>query len=223
MSAALPLRVPVQPRSQRTRAALVEAASREFSERGYASATAKSIAERARVGTGTFYHYFPDKDAVLRELATERVAYLLRHSSPLASAPLPGDDPLAAAAARLTEVVERSVEYHRSDRGLHTVIAERRLCDSSLDAILVASEREAVAQFETSLSLSGYEGDAETAALMMFSLLEGAIHGHVLTQAVVSESRFVNGLVEALIRIGYPRPPVAPVLPSVPSRRLEPS
>jgi AcrR family transcriptional regulator len=220
MSAAVPLRVPVQPRSQRTRAALVEAASREFSERGYASATAKSIAERARVGTGTFYHYFPDKDAVLHEIATERVAYLLRRSSPLASTPLPGDDPLAAAAARLTEVVERSIEYHRSDRGLHTVIAERRLCDPALEAILAASEREAAQQFETSLSLSGYEGDTETAALMMFSLLEGAVHGHVLTQAVVSESRFVSGLVEALIRIGYPRPPVSPVLPS---RRLEPS
>src|SRR5688572_22981840 len=70
------LRAPVQERAHKTRAALLDAAEREFAERGYAQTTAKSITARAGVATGSFYQYFADKDAVLRELAQARFAQL---------------------------------------------------------------------------------------------------------------------------------------------------
>ena len=67
MPAADEIRVPTQARAQRTRAALVAAAQNEFSEHGYAKTTAKRIAKAAGVSTGSFYQYFTDKDAVVRE------------------------------------------------------------------------------------------------------------------------------------------------------------
>jgi AcrR family transcriptional regulator len=217
MDAAAPnLRVPVQTRSHRTRAAIVKAACREFAERGYAETTARSIAAKARVGTGTFYHYFPDKDAVLREIAQERVDALLAESLPLTASPVPRhtvEALVADARARLGRLVELYVEYHRHDRGLHAVITERRNADPGLAAIMDESEREAVKR--TTLSLSrwappsgdfpgSYDGDAEAAAVMMFSLLEGAVHGHVLGQAMISDERFAQALTEALFRIALP-------------------
>jgi AcrR family transcriptional regulator len=186
----------------------VAAAQREFSERGYALTTAKSIAERADVGTGTFYHYFPDKDVLLREITGERVRYMHEQAAPLATPPLPSSDAhvlFTGARVRVRALVELCIDYHREDRGLHAVITERRLCDPELDAIMAASEREAVERLAAGLRGWNYEGDSDAAAFMMFSLLEGAVHGHVLGQAMVTDERFVHGLVEALLRIGLPQ------------------
>ena len=70
------LRQPTQARAQRTRQALLDAAAKEFSQRGYAATTSKSIAARAKVATGSFYQYFSNKDLALRELARARIADL---------------------------------------------------------------------------------------------------------------------------------------------------
>jgi AcrR family transcriptional regulator len=197
------LRVPVQSRSHKTRATVIAAAKQEFSERGYAVATAKSIAERAQVGVGTFYHYFPDKDAVLREIASERVRSMLERSAAIA-APPSGADRARDARERLRKLALLYLEYHREDRGLHAVISERRLCDPAVDAIMVESEREAVRRISAVLVLWGREGKVEVPAYMMFSLLEGAVHGHVLSQPLLSDASFVEGLAEGLLRIGLP-------------------
>ncbi|MGH7438542.1 MAG: TetR/AcrR family transcriptional regulator [Polyangiaceae bacterium] len=201
------LRVPVQSRSHKTRAAVIEAAMQEFSERGYAVTTAKSIAERAQVGTGTFYFYFPDKDAVLREIAAERVRWMLERSAAI-GAPPSGEDVASDARQRLRRLTLLYLDYHREDRGLHAVITERRLCDPAVDAIMAGSEREAVRRLSAVLTRWGCEGAAEVPAYMMFSLLEGAVHGHVLSQPLLSDATFVAGLVEGLFRL------VAPSLPT---------
>jgi AcrR family transcriptional regulator len=201
------LRVPLQSRSLKTRAALIRAAGKEFSRRGYAETTAKSIASAAKVGTGTFYHYFPDKDAVLREICRARVAYLLEESAAIEGAPsreLTPQEFIRDGRSRLTRLVELYVDHHRADRGLHRVLTERRLCDPELDAIMIASEKEAVRRFAAVLTRWVHDGDVETTAFMLFSLLEGAVHGHVLGAPVVSDPRFVHGLVEAMLRVALP-------------------
>lgn len=201
------LRVPLQSRSLKTRAALIRAAGKEFSRRGYADATAKSIASSAKIGTGTFYHYFPDKDAVLREICRARVAHLLDESAVIEGDPpreLTPQEFVRDGRSRLTRLVELYVEHHHADRGLHRVLTERRLCDPELDAIMMASEKEAVRRFAAVLTRWSHDGDVETTSFMLFSLLEGAVHGHVLGAPVVSDDRFVRGLVEAMLRIALP-------------------
>jgi AcrR family transcriptional regulator len=205
------LRAPVQLRAQRTRAALLDAAEREFAERGYAQATARSIAERAGAATGSFYQYFADKDAALRELAQARFADLAARVDALAISPIAGGDASsieARARASVHAIVAEVLAYHRCDRGLHAVLAERRLTDPELDAITDAAERRFVEDVERRLAHWGCGGDRKAQAFMIFGLIEGAIHSHVLGTRMISDRRFADALTEsvlALVRAGIAR------------------
>ena len=52
----------------RNRAAIVQAARDAFCELGFGATTVRDIIRRTDLATGTFYNYFPDKEALLREL-----------------------------------------------------------------------------------------------------------------------------------------------------------
>jgi AcrR family transcriptional regulator len=63
---------PAGPRSskgRRTRARLLGAAKESFEEYGFADARISDIAERAGLSYGVFYHYFPSKEEIFREVA----------------------------------------------------------------------------------------------------------------------------------------------------------
>jgi AcrR family transcriptional regulator len=53
------------------RAAILDAARDVFTELGYDAATVRDVIRRTRLGSGTFYNYFPDKEAVFRALLAE--------------------------------------------------------------------------------------------------------------------------------------------------------
>jgi AcrR family transcriptional regulator len=55
-------------RTQATRLKLLNAARQIFAEKGFDTATIDDITERADLGKGTFYYYFPDKQDVIGEL-----------------------------------------------------------------------------------------------------------------------------------------------------------
>jgi AcrR family transcriptional regulator len=59
---------PTTDRGRRTRAGLVRAARRVFEKKGFLDARIVDITRSARVSYGTFYTYFPSKEAVFREL-----------------------------------------------------------------------------------------------------------------------------------------------------------
>jgi len=56
------------------RAAIVAAARDVFAELGFGAASVRDIVRRTDLATGTFYNYFPDKEAVLRALIEEAAA-----------------------------------------------------------------------------------------------------------------------------------------------------
>ena len=64
-------RNPTQSRSQATVAAILEAASQILHSKGKAAFNTNKIAERAGVGIGTLYEYFPNKTAILVALARQ--------------------------------------------------------------------------------------------------------------------------------------------------------
>ncbi|MFQ5417005.1 MAG: TetR/AcrR family transcriptional regulator [Myxococcota bacterium] len=52
----------------RNRAAILHAAREAFCELGFGATTVRDIIRRTDLASGTFYNYFPDKDAILHEL-----------------------------------------------------------------------------------------------------------------------------------------------------------
>jgi AcrR family transcriptional regulator len=53
------------------RAAILDAAREVFAEQGYEAASVRDIIRRTELASGTFYNYFPDKDAIFVALIAE--------------------------------------------------------------------------------------------------------------------------------------------------------
>lgn len=209
MPTAATARVPSQPRAVRTRALLLDAARREFSVRGYAATTSKSIADRAKVATGSFYQYFASKDVVLRELAQTRLTAIASRSLELLDAQpetlsTSREDLLALARTRLGAVVAMVTELHREDPALHAVMTERRHADPELDAIWTTGEQALVQRIATLLERWRASPDPLALAFVLFGMVEGSVHAHVLGTPVVSDERFSAALVDALLRVIHP-------------------
>lgn len=60
------------------RAEILEAASTLFVERGFDGVTIRDIVRGTRLASGTFYNYFPDKEAVFRALIDDQMGELTR-------------------------------------------------------------------------------------------------------------------------------------------------
>ena len=58
-------------RKAENRAAIVDAAREVFAELGYDAAGVRDIVRRTDLASGTFYNYFPDKEAVFREIVDQ--------------------------------------------------------------------------------------------------------------------------------------------------------
>jgi AcrR family transcriptional regulator len=56
---------------QANRAAILAAGRGVFADLGYGAATVRDIVRRTELATGTFYNYFPDKEAVFRALVDD--------------------------------------------------------------------------------------------------------------------------------------------------------
>ncbi len=197
------VRVPRQERALRSRQALLEAGRAQLSELGYAGATAKKIASAAGVSVGTFYQYFPDKDALLRELAIERfesiAARAITALSPAAVRDAANAD--AEAVARFRQAVIAVADYHREDPGFHAVVTERRPHDPELDERISAGEGMLIGRIAALLRQWGRPADAEATAFVLFSMVEGAVHAHCLGHAHVSDDRFYEALVQSLMLV----------------------
>lgn len=198
------VRTPQQARAVKTRRRLLAAAERTFAELGYAATTTKGIAAHAGVATGTVYQYFADKDALLREIALGRLVEVADGSLRALEA---GDASATLAAEvreRMRAMVTLVMDVHRADPRLHAVLTERRHCDPELDALTSAAERALVDRIARLLARWEHPGDVEATAFILFGLVEGSVHAHVLGTPVVDDRRFVDTLVDTLIRIANP-------------------
>ena len=76
--------MPVTARGQETRARLLAAAEKIFGEKSYFRVSIADITREAGTGNGTFYLYFPSKEAAFRELVQQR-GHELRMATRLAA------------------------------------------------------------------------------------------------------------------------------------------
>ncbi len=112
-----PRRKPRQERSRITVNAIVEAAARVFTARGFARASTNMIAERAGVSVGSLYQYFPDKLALLRAVHDRHLQTLMTKMTAACRAPAP------TLAAALRAIITVAVEHHRTEAPLVRVFA----------------------------------------------------------------------------------------------------
>ncbi|WP_166267015.1 TetR/AcrR family transcriptional regulator [Marinobacter caseinilyticus] len=169
---------PQQKRAIRKRSALLNAAFQEFSEQGFEATTAKSIAARAGVATGTFYQHFHNKDDVLLEITRQRFATLHDHVHvPAASLRVAGEQhPCLREVFR--EALSFIYDFHRQESGFHEVLEYRRRVDTELAGII--EKGEAVLMDRTRAFVGRYiQDDIETTAFCLFAMAEGLVHRHV--------------------------------------------
>jgi AcrR family transcriptional regulator len=67
-------RTPVQARSRKIKATIMEAAHNVMRERGIRAITTNSIAEHAGIKVASIYDYFPNKEAIIAEIYEEKLA-----------------------------------------------------------------------------------------------------------------------------------------------------
>jgi AcrR family transcriptional regulator len=89
---------PLTGRGAQTRERLIVAAREVFEERGFIDTRVAHITRHARVSYGSFYTYFPSKEAVFLEIADRHFEDMTRNTvvpSPSAAAPAEGLSPAA--------------------------------------------------------------------------------------------------------------------------------
>jgi AcrR family transcriptional regulator len=97
-------------RSSARRHEIVELAGQMFAERGFAGTTVREIADAAGILSGSLYHHFDSKEAIVDELlATFLAETMTSYREALAAAP----DPPAALRA-LVLIAFRAVNHHRA-------------------------------------------------------------------------------------------------------------
>lgn len=72
-----PRKIPRQERSRVTYEAMLEACALLLREEGYESLTTTHVAERAGVGIGTVYEFFPNKESIVAAVIEQRLAHLV--------------------------------------------------------------------------------------------------------------------------------------------------
>jgi AcrR family transcriptional regulator len=131
-----PKKRPVQRRSRETFEALVEACTWLLPRRGYAGTTTNHIAERAGTSIASLYEYFPNKDAIVAQVAERMVARILDRlgADAVAVGKAPEED-----AIRLW--IERIHDTIRREGDLIAVFVYQVPYTNRLDAIRAVSGR----------------------------------------------------------------------------------
>lgn len=189
---------PAQQRAVETRQRLLEAAARVFSQYGYAAGTTNRIAEAAGHSIGSLYQYFPNKDAILVELAAAHaqagIAAIERH---LDGGPLP--DSLED---KIRLFVRATIDNHRDDPALHRVLFEQAPRPPELLEFLHTAEQQAITTASELLAADPQVTvtDIPMAARLVVTAIESLVH-RLFTQSQPDEAeRFENELVAMLVR-----------------------
>lgn len=168
---------PKQLRARMKRLALLDAAAAEFGERGYEHTTAKSIATRANVASGSFYQYFSNKDEALRVVAERRFAQISDQLS-VPKVDSPSELGSIDLCALFRDALAYVYAFHASDQALHEVLEQRRCVDPALNALMHNREGALLAKVRRFVGLYGLD-DPDTVAFCLHAMAEGIVHRHV--------------------------------------------
>ena len=110
---ATPATRPLRKDAERNRQRILQAAAEVFTEKGL-RATLDDVADRAGVGVGTVYRRFPDKEALVEALFTDRLDTVVGYAEQALAEP----DPWTG----LAFFLERAATVIAGDRGLRQIL-----------------------------------------------------------------------------------------------------
>lgn len=197
-------REPQQARSRATRARVLRATAELIEKQGYERTSMAEIAQQAGIGTGTLYHHFGDKRAILLELIDDwgdRLAASRRSDLQLES--FMAGDPRAAVAGILRRV------YERVRRGNSLYAEIFRLLDRDPEVRRRSQHMEhagaellaGLIEFGQKRGLLRRKPDPMTAAVLMINAIELLV-GHVVRHERPGEDveRVLDELTDMLCR-----------------------
>jgi AcrR family transcriptional regulator len=152
-----------------TRAKLLAAARRAFAELGYAKARVEDIVTRAGVGHGTFYAYFPNKQAALAALMREHAGAL----EELAGQPWRAGDVRAS----LAQVLGGLADLYDRDADMVALWTSAAAHDPELAKVLDEVRGQFIARVARNVERAQAQGvarpvDAFTAAVALAAMAE---------------------------------------------------
>jgi len=167
-------RTPRTERGRRTLRAILDAAAGEFGDRGFHDASISGITRRAGVALGSFYTYFPSKDAVFRALVRDLSDQVRDHVAPyIRDAP----DQIAAEKAGLAGYLG----FVRSHKEIYRIIDEAEFVDPDSFRRHYASTAERITQRLVAAAgrgeIRGDIGEAHAWAIMGMNVFLGLRYG----------------------------------------------
>jgi len=179
-----------------TRAKLLAAARRAFAELGYAKARVEDVVTAAGVGHGTFYAYFPNKQAALAALVREHAGTM----EELAMKPWRAGDVRAS----LAEVLGGLADLYERDADMLLLWTEAAVHDPELEAILDEVRRQFVERIARNVERAAKQGlawpvDPFTAATALAAMAERTL----FLLATRKESLDRDQTVEVLANLWY--------------------
>ncbi|WP_339253835.1 TetR/AcrR family transcriptional regulator [Paenibacillus sp. FSL P2-0136] len=197
------IRTPQQERSIRTKEAIIRAAMKLFSDKGFYQTNTKEIAAAAGVSTGSFYSYFVDKRAVFIEVLH-----------------MYGDELLARIDDSMSEINFNTIE--RTDLILHLIdtllLSHKAFIGYHKDLSIMYHSDEAIkqlmdAQYETGrlktltyLQMGQDElktGDTEAASIIVFESVSAIVDFISFSPQRITVDRLKSELVHMLVQYLY--------------------
>jgi AcrR family transcriptional regulator len=191
--------MPRTARGERTLAKIMQAALKEFGERGFSDASIVGITQRAKVALGTFYTYFNSKEEVFQALVRDMSAQVRDHVAPALRGATDGlDGERRALAAFLRFAAEHKEVYRIIDEAEFVDPAGFRTHYENTAARIAARLAEAASRGELRADDSPLAHEVAAWALMganVFLGLRFAVWGD-------SDADEVAGVTSRLLRHG---------------------
>jgi AcrR family transcriptional regulator len=162
-------RAPQRERGRARVAALIEAATEVFAEKGYDAATMTEIAARAGASIGSLYQFFPTKELIAEALHAQNSDDLAEMLSGLA--PRVAGKPGAA----LADVLFRDLSGFLATHPAFVTLADRRDIDKKRKKKTRARLRGQIATLLTHADPPIAPGRAEALAVIVLHLLRSAV------------------------------------------------
>jgi AcrR family transcriptional regulator len=191
---------PKQQRADEKKGCILDAALELFSARGYHGTTAKAIAARAGVATGSFYRYFRDKKAAF-------MAVCLRMEAALGGQIFESGLQMRQAGHSekeiLTALVHFTITGHGKHRAFHREVLAMQIMDA--DVAVWSRMREerllaALLEFLRPMQAAFRVRDLEAAAELIYYTIEEVSHRAVLFDSPVGQERLIAALQDMLLQ-----------------------